>query len=142
MVTHLGHLAVRTSDLEKSVAFYRDVLGMQEAFRMGRDGKDFIVYMYIRPHEFIELFAGGTEEAVYDNTHVGFMHICLEVDDVEAEFRRVQALGITPDTQILNGYAKCRQFWIHDPDGTPIEMMELPPESLQAQAIARLENRE
>lgn len=138
MVTHLGHLGIRTSDLEKSVAFYRDVLGMKEAFRMGRDGYDFIVYMYVSPHEFIELFAGGTEPAEYNNRKVGFMHICLEVDDVEAEFARVKALGIQPDTDIINGYAKCRQFWIHDPDGTPIEMMELPPESLQAQAIARL----
>lgn len=137
MVTHLGHLGITTSNLEASVAFYRDILGLREAFRMGRDGKDFIVYMYISPHEFIELFAGGVIPAEYSDDRVGFRHICLEVDDVEAEFARVKALGIVPDTEILNGYAKCRQFWIHDPDGTPIEMMELPPESLQAQAIAR-----
>lgn len=138
MVTHLGHLGVRTSDLEKSVAFYRDVLGMKEAFRMGRDGVDFIVYMYVSPHEFIELFRGGMVPAAYSDDQIGFMHICLEVDDVEAEYARMKALGVETDTEILNGYAKCRQFWIHDPDGTPIEMMELPPESLQAQAIARL----
>lgn len=138
MVTHLGHLGIKTSDLEKSVAFYRDVLGLKEAFRMGRDGQDFIVYMYVSPHEFIELFAGGKVPAEYADDKIGFMHICLEVDDVEAEYKRMRELGVELDTGILDGYAKCRQFWIHDPDGTPIEMMELPPESLQARAIARL----
>ena len=29
-------------------------------------------------------------------------------------------------------------FWTHDPDGTEIEIMEMPPESMQAQADSRL----
>jgi hypothetical protein len=33
-------------------------------------------------------------------------------------------------------------FWTHDPDGNRIEFMELTPESLQAQAITRLEGME
>ena len=28
-------------------------------------------------------------------------------------------------------------FWTHDPDGTRIEVMEMPPESMQAQAALR-----
>lgn len=31
----------------------------------------------------------------------------------------------------------CLMFWTHDPDGTQIEVMEMPPESLQARADRR-----
>ena len=42
------------------------------------------------------------------------------------------------DTGLKTGKSKCIQFWTHDPDGNKIELMQLPPESLQAQANARL----
>ena len=32
-------------------------------------------------------------------------------------------------------------FWTHDPDGNALEIMELPPDSLQAKANARFASR-
>ena len=139
MITHLGHTAIRTRDLDASLKFYTEVIGLREAFRMcGDDGKPFIVYLYIAPHEFIELFPDGKSEPNRDPKAIGYVHICLEVDDVEAEYARITAMGVPTDTDVILGKAKCRQFWIKDPDGNPLELMELPPESRQMQAILKM----
>lgn len=142
MIKGLGHTAIRTKDLDKSIAFYTEILGLKEAFRLtGEDGKPFIVYIYVGPRQFIELFPNGKIETEYPADKIGLVHICLEVDDVEAEYKRLQG-KVEFDTDIIDGKAKCRQFWIHDPDGTPIELMELPPNSMQAKAIKRFEEEE
>ena len=50
----------------------------------------------------------------------------------------MKAAGGPVDREIQRGKSQCWMFWTHDPDGTQIEVMEMPPESLQAQADARL----
>ena len=138
MITGLGHVAVRTSDIEKSVKFYTETLGLKEAFRLyGPEGELSIVYIYIAPDQFIELFVNGRKEHKTTDDEIGFCHISLQIDSVEKYYEEILSKGIEPDTGILLGRAKCRMFWVHDPDGNPIELMELPPESMQAQATAR-----
>ena len=138
MIRGLSHIAIRTRDLEKSLRFYREILGLEEAFRLREeDGRTRIVYLWIAPGQFIELFPDGRIEPERGSHMIGMQHICLETGDVEAAYRRLTALGVATDTEILTGKAKCRQFWIRDPDGNPIELMELGPDSMQAQAAAR-----
>ena len=139
MIKGLGHIAIRAGNLDESLRFYREVLGLEEAFRLcGDDGKPFLVYLWIAPGQFIELFPDGVREQERGGGVKGFQHICLEVDDVEAEYRRLTEAGIALDSDIMTGRAKCRQFWLHDPDGNPVELMELPPESMQARAAERM----
>ena len=56
--------------------------------------------------------------------------------------RKPDAIGISCggplDSEVKRGNSRCLMFWTHDPDGTQIEIMEMPPESLQAQADQRL----
>ena len=138
MVKGLSHIAIRTRDLDESLRFYREVLGLEEAFRLrDEDGRTRIVYLWIAPGQFIELFPDGKTEPERGTHMIGMQHICLETGYVEAAYERLTALGIVPDTGVVTGKAKCRQFWIHDPDGNPIELMELGPESMQAQAALR-----
>ena len=139
MITGLGHLAIRARDIEVTAAFYRDIVGLKEAFRMynGEGGALSIIYMYIAPSQFIEIFPKGSGEQT-DNMAVGIKHICIEVDDAAASLELLRKLGAPIDTELKTGYSKCIQFWTHDPDGVKIEFMELPPESLQAQANKRI----
>ena len=135
----LSHIAVRTKDLDASLRFYRDIMGLEEAFRLcGDDGKPFLIYVYIAPNQFIELFPNGERRQEQGRDVIGFQHICLEVEDVEAAYRTMRERGAPIDSEIIDGKAKCRQFWMHDPDGNPIELMELPPQSCQYQATARI----
>lgn len=138
MIKGLGHIAVRTKNLEESIHFYKDILGLKEAFRMcGEDGKPFMVYFYVAPGQFIELFPNGTKATEKGKDVIGLVHICLEVEDVQAAFEEMKKKDAPIDSDIIVGKAKCLQFWTHDPDGNAIELMELPPESLQAQANSK-----
>jgi len=135
----LGHVAIRARDIEASARFYRDVVGFREAFRMNTpDGTRLgTIYLYVAPGQFIEIFPDGQGE-VPGRDQTGFNHLCVQVDDAAAALAELRARGAPIDTDLRTGYSKCVQFWTHDPDGNRIEFMELPPESLQAQANVRL----
>lgn len=141
-VAGLSHVAIRTRDILESVRFYTEVLGLREAFRMHReDGTLATVYMFIAPGQYLELFSGGTREGETGKDVIGFCHICLMTKDIRKSYEAVKTAGGPIDREIQRGQSQCWMFWIHDPDGTQIEMMEMPPESLQAQADRRFEER-
>jgi lactoylglutathione lyase len=140
MITRIGHTALRVRDIEASACFYRDVLGMKEAFRMQNPAGDALgaVYLHAAPGQFIELFPGGSEEFRANDKTIGHSHVCYEVDNAAAFLEVLRERGAPIDTEVKRGYSRCIQFWTHDPDGNRIEIMELPPDSLQAQALKRL----
>ena len=138
-VSGLGHAAVRTRSISDSLRYYTGVLGLREAFRMHReDGSLATVYMYFAPGQYLELFSGGTREGTEGKDVIGFCHICVMTKDIHRSYEAVKAAGGPVDREIQRGKSQCWMFWTHDPDGTQIEVMEMPPESLQAQADARL----
>ena len=139
MITGITHHAIRARDIEKTAAFYTEVLGLKEAFRMDRpDGTLGTIYLYIAPHQFLEIFAGGTKEAETGSNLIGHCHLCFEVADAAAAIEHFRSKGAPIDTEIRTGKSLCLQFWTHDPDGNKIELMQLTPESMQAQANERL----
>lgn len=143
MIRGLSHIAIRCSNILESIRFYTEVLGLKEAFRMhGADGSLATVYLYIAPSEYLELFSGGAREGVSGGDVIGLCHICLETADVYAAYEQVKAMGGPLDTPVKVGLSKCLMFWTHDPDGNQLEVMQLPPESLQAQANRRFEGTE
>ena len=113
---------------------------MQEAFRMHRDtGETSCVYLAIAPNQFLEIFPNGVQPLPKpEASAIGHSHICYQVADVQACNDHLIALGIPIDTPPKVGHSKCLMLWTHDPDGNPIELMQLPPESLQVQANIRL----
>ncbi len=138
MIKGLSHIAIRASDILASVRFYTETLGLREAFRMyGEDGALATVYLYIAPSQYLELFANGSRPADTGKDVIGLCHICLETEDAEKMYETLKAKGAPLDSEIRLGKSKCRMVWTHDPDGNSLEIMELVPESLQAQANAR-----
>ena len=141
MVTRLGHLAIRARDIEATAQFYTEVIGFEEAFRLynlegGRLG---IIYIYVAPYQFVEIFPQGTEECERGNRTIGLNHLCFEVDNATRFLEEVRSRGAPIDVELKKGYSKCIQFWTHDPDGNRIEFMELPPDSLQVESVKRIE---
>ena len=138
-VEGLSHIAIRTRDILESVRYYTEVLGLQEAFRMhAEDGSLATVYIFIAPGQYLELFANGRKETAADSESIGFCHLCLMTHDIQRSYETVRAKGGPLDSEIRRGLSRCLMFWTHDPDGTQLEIMEMPPESLQAQADKRL----
>ena len=137
MITGIGHIAITCQDIEKSLDFYTRILGLPEAFRMDRDdGTLWMVYLKTGDNDFIELFTGGGDTVDTPRDASGFKHVCLWVDDLDATLRDIKDRGLDVDVNgAKTGRSKCRQYFIEDPDGVKIELMQLMPESKQAEAL-------
>jgi lactoylglutathione lyase len=138
MITGIGHIAITCQDIDRSLDFYTRILGLPEAFRMNNDdGSLWMVYLKTGGGGFIELFTNGGNPVDLPQNASGFKHLCLWVDDIEATLHDLQAKGLDVDPGgIRTGRSKCRQYFIADPDGVRIELMQLLPESKQAQALS------
>lgn len=135
----LSHIAIRTRDIQESIRFYTGILGLPEAFRMyAEDGSLATIYLFLAPGQYLELFAGSLREGSSDSETIGFCHLCLMTHDIRQSYETVREKGGPLDSEIRRGQSRCLMFWTHDPDGTQIEIMEMPPESLQARADKRL----
>ncbi|MBP7559390.1 MAG: VOC family protein [Armatimonadetes bacterium] len=128
MLTAFAHACYRVSDLERSIEFYRDKLGCTHAFDFVNDeGVRFGVYLKVAGRSFIELFTGLEGEAPPAGS---FMHICLEVPDLEAAVAELRAKGVEASAPYL-GSDNSWQSWITDPDGNRIELHCYTKDSLQ-----------
>lgn len=139
MITGLCHIAIRAKDIEATAGFYRDILGMQEAFRMYNLPGEKLgsVHIFAAPGQFIEIFPNGTEEHTPTQETIGYAHLCFEVDNAAQTLAELRNRGAPIDVELKRGFSRCIQFWTHDPDGNRIEFVELPPDSLQAEANNR-----
>ena len=140
VVAGLSHAAIRTRDIQESIRYYTENLGLQEAFRMyAEDGSLATVYLFLAPGQYLELFANGMRDrGPVGAETVGFCHLCLMTRNIRQSYEVVREKGGPLDSDVRRGKSRCLMFWTHDPDGTQIEIMEMPPESFQAQADQRL----
>jgi len=120
------HSMIRVLDLEKSLRFYRDVLGLEEAHRL--DFPDFaLVYLRNRENDFeieLTLNKGRTEAYTHGS---GYGHIGVVVDDATSVHKTLSAAGYEPAQvkEFKDGEKLlARFFFIQDPDGYKIEVLE------------------
>ena len=126
MITGIGHVAFRITDLERSLRFYCGQLGFREAFRLDREGEPspWIVYLQVAPGHFIELFPGAQRLAPSTGRGAAYNHFCLLVDDIEAAIARLKAAGVAGAEGPARGLDHNLQYWITDPDGNRIELIQ------------------
>lgn len=120
------HTMIRVLDLDRSMDFYQQVLGMQESHRL--DFPDFaLVYLRDPESDFeIELTFNKDQHEPYSHGS-GYGHVAIVVDDVRAEQARVAALGYRPGEvkEFKRGHdLLARFFFVQDPDGYKIEVLE------------------
>lgn len=129
MITDLGHAAFAVKDIDTSLAFY-NILGIREAFRLNHeDGSLMLIYLHVAGDRFIEIFPDGPGP---DPARKGsFMHLCLLTDDIRAVVETLRGAGVTVDREVTEGLDTNLQAWVRDPDGNPIELMQLSPDAPQ-----------
>ena len=127
----LLHTMLRVVDLERSVAYYRDALGMRELRREdypeGQFTLVFLGYGDETDNSAIELTHNCGET---DYTHgSGFGHVAIAVADVHAACERLSAMGVTiirspgPMTHAATNGQRDFIAFIEDPDGYRIELI-------------------
>jgi lactoylglutathione lyase len=137
--TGLAHIAIRSRDLEASVKFYSEKLGCPEMFRLNRDNGDLmLVYMRLTDDQYIEIFPNGEGDSAPAPQSVGMNHLCISVANLDHTVAELERRGVVMTRGITLGLDGNRQAWLADPDGVRIELMEMAPDSRQAQAIARM----
>ena len=134
MIIGTAHTAVTVRDMPESVRFYTQALGFRKAFelRHPETGAPWIVYLGVRPGQFIELFYGGTEEKPWHDALIGFNHLCFEVDDIQTAVETIRGAGFPIDSEPVQGADHNWQAWVRDPNGVRIELMQIMPGSPQS----------
>jgi catechol-2,3-dioxygenase len=127
-VKELGHLVLYVRNLERSAAFYRDVLGWRQvlpaagerhlpfpaaAFSSGRTH-----------HELLLIEVGEDAQPVPSGRRVGLYHFGLKVgdtdDELRAALRQLQEAGVTITG--ASDHTVTHSLYIADPDGNEIEL--------------------
>ena len=139
------HTGITVSNLERSLAFWRDVLGFEFSHIAhqkgefaeeitGVEGAEIKLAVLKTPGghkiELLEYIAPADRKHVnLRPCDVGFMHVALLVKDVDAVLARIAASGweAAGKPQILTKgpNAGKRVVYVRDPDGTTIELMEV-----------------
>ena len=129
------HTMIRVGDLEKSVAFYTDVLGMQllrrKDYASGRFTLAFLGYGNEKEHTVLELTHNWDTEH-YDLGN-GYGHIALGVRDIQATCAGIADRGgrlVREPGPMKHGSTVIA--FLEDPDGYKVELIELPARPLAA----------
>jgi glyoxylase I family protein len=144
------HTGITVSNLERSLAFWRDVLGFEFSHTAhqkgerpeqitGVKGADLKLAVLKTPTghkiELLEYYAPSDRNKQNDlrPCDLGHVHVALIVDDLDAVLERIASLGwkASGKPQILDHgpNAGKRVVYVHDPDGTTIEFMQMPHKS-------------
>ncbi|KAA9130955.1 lactoylglutathione lyase [Marinihelvus fidelis] len=115
------HTMVRVSDLGASLAFYCDLLGLEEQRRKDFPGGRFTL---------VFLGAPGNPESQVELTHNwdpeeytggrNFGHLAYEVDDIYALCQKLADAGVTINRPPREG----RMAFVRSPDGISIELLQ------------------
>jgi len=120
------HTMIRVLDEDRAVAFYRDALGLDRIDIHRLDGFS-LIYMSNAETGFeVELTVNHGRTEPYQLGD-GYGHLAVVVDDLEAEHRKMTDLGYAPrDIKdfLKNGQKFARFFFIADPDGYQIEVIQ------------------
>ena len=119
-IHELNHVMIRVTDLEASIRFYGDLLGLR---RIPRPAFDFPGAWFALGSQELHLIG----DPQLPPSARGHHHFALRVDDTAVARRALEAKGWTT----LRGPAPrpdgAMQLFVTDPDGYEIELMSPPP---------------
>lgn len=140
MIRGLHHVALSVRDMDRALAFYRDLLGWQLVYDRSFGGRR-VETITALPGAMgrsallrlgssrLELFQfeqpkpapKTAERAVHQ---LGLTHLCLKVDDLDDEYRRLSAAGVRFHSEPQD-FGSFRATYGRDPDGNVFELLEV-----------------
>ena len=145
MVTGIHHVEMVVKDLERSIVFYRDLMGLEVMSRhaetevdsqaMGLAGEEVrLKWAFLRAgNDLLELhqyLSPVGKPLSRRNCDVGPGHVTFEVADIEKLHRTLVQKGVRFNREpqwIEEGRTKgARWVYMQDPDGITVELYQLP----------------
>jgi lactoylglutathione lyase len=122
------HTMVRISDVDRSLRFYRDLLGLREIRRREDDKGRYTLIFLAAPGQDetpVELTFNWDPEEYSGGRNFG--HLAYEVDDIYALCQKLMDAGVTINRPPRDG----RMAFVRSPDNISIELLQkgtaLPP---------------
>ncbi len=146
VINGVHHVALSTGDLDRLVAFYTEHLGFEVVMDtawsdrpaiddiLGLKGTAARQKMLRAGNAYVEVFEFSAPEPEPGDPkrpvcNHGYTHFCLDVTDIDAEYERLSAAGMTfhcpPAPSNRMGSGKLRATYGRDPDGNVIELQEV-----------------
>ena len=148
MISDIYHIGLTVSDLERSIGFYRDVLGLEFQGRLtmedaaaatlfGRKGcRAEVAYLkrsdreMAPPVELICFTDQTSEQQTGSLFRTSISEICFYTDDIWKDYRQLKEKGVEllsePQTFdfTADGFGKSLAVYLKDPDGIILELMQ------------------
>lgn len=144
-ITQAHHTGYTVADIDRSITFYRDVLGFELIMQQEKSGGylgEIVGYPDARvkmahmrpPHgdHILELFQYLSPEsrpARHEPKDIGTAHVCYLVSDLDGLYRRLRESGIdgfhSPPVEVDTGVNKGgKALYLRDPDGLLVELFQ------------------
>ena len=122
----ISHVAVQATNVEESVAFYRDFLGFAEASRLNYkdDGALMLVNIRVSEDQWLEIFDANKLKPGRDQIY----QMAFRVAEAEALRARLGAAGLRVPDKVPLGQLKNANFTVQDPSGYTIELVQYLPD--------------
>jgi catechol 2,3-dioxygenase-like lactoylglutathione lyase family enzyme len=144
-VVGIYHAGLTVGDIERSIDFYCDLLGMKLAWRQSSDSPyisqltglagTHLLVAYLRPQDsdgpYVELLQyiapPGTPIDPTPN-NPGTAHVCFFVEDLDREYDRLVETGVKfvsePNLITAGVHAGSKTVYLYDPDGIRVELFQ------------------
>ena len=116
------HTMVRIKNIEHSLRFYKDLLGLEETRRIDNEAGKFTLIFLAPPGQKdcpVELTYNWHTTELYDEGR-NFGHLAYEVDDIYETCKRLQENGIKINRPPRDG----RMAFVRSPDNISIELLQ------------------
>lgn len=125
-VKKLLHTRMRVSDMDQTIAFYRDVLGLEVLERHTSPRGSHLAFLAVpNSEELIELCSFPPSGPV--KVQEDLVHLAFEVGDLDDTVAQLAAQGVKITDGPTRSSSGSRFLFIDAPDGYEIELIERPP---------------
>lgn len=127
MINGLHHIAIISADIEKSIAFYTDVLGFEKIHSTyRRERNSWKVDLHHPSHITLELFTfENAPERPSRPEAIGLRHLAFSVLNIDDAVQKIISKGISVESIRTDTITGKRFTFFADPDDLPIEIYEV-----------------
>jgi len=123
-VEGVGHVVLKVSDVERSLGFYRDALGLIEVARMDLGDAPMVFLSTGSNHHDIALLEVGSDARRPEGGDIGLFHVALKIGDDLDTLREAKAhlesCGV--DIAMIADHRVSQSIYLSDPDGNQVEL--------------------